>query len=365
MNRPLELRGLTKSFGSVLAVDDVDLRLDPGEFLTLLGPSGSGKTTILRMIAGFQQPSSGSILIDGRDVSVLSPAERGVGFVFQHYALFPHMSVRDNVAYPLRMRHVSKRERALHAGGALELVRLEGFGDRLPAELSGGEQQRVALARALIFGPRVLLMDEPLGALDRGLRIEMEKELRRIHRETRVTVVYVTHDQEEALILSDRIGVLRAGKLLQEGTPRELFETPANEFVARFFGECNLLPIEVQASNGSVRWAFGHDGAPARTWAWPSPAGGRQDCPWVLMVRPADVWVGPANGARSEAVSVRAVIDDVVYLGTSMRLNCTTREFGRLLAEAPAHAAAGMRPGDEVALSFDPAAARPVPADER
>jgi len=294
----------------------------------------------------------------------LSPAERGVGFVFQHYALFPHLSVRDNVAYPLRMRHVSKRERALRADEALELVRLEGFGDRLPAELSGGEQQRVALARALVFGPRVLLMDEPLGALDRGLRIEMEQELRRIHRETRVTVVYVTHDQEEALILSDRIGVLRAGRLLQEGTPRELFETPANEFVARFFGECNLLPIEVQASNGDARWAFGHDGVPARQWAWPSPRG-RHDRPWFLMVRPADVRVGPLHGARPEAVTVPAVIDDVVYLGTSMRLNCTTREFGRVLAEPPAYAASGMRPGDEVELSFDPATARPVPADER
>ncbi len=363
MTRPLELRGLAKRFGSVVAVDNVTLRVDPGVFLTLLGPSGSGKTTILRMIAGFQEPSGGSILIDGKDVSALSPAERAVGFVFQHYALFPHMSVLDNVAYPLRMRRASKRERRLRAGEALELVRLDGFGDRVPAQLSGGEQQRVALARALVFGPRVQLKDEPLGALDRGLRVEMEQELRRIHRETGVTIVHVTHDQEEALILSDRIAVLRAGVLLQEGTPRELFETPANEFVARFLGECNLLPIEVQASNGSARWAFSHDAASARNWPWPRPAEAPGSWPWFLMVRPTDIRVESVNGASPDAVTVPAVIDDVVYLGTSMRLSCTTQEFGSLLAEPPAHTAAAMRPGDEVSLSFDPASARPVPAD--
>ncbi|MEO8290892.1 MAG: ABC transporter ATP-binding protein [Gaiellaceae bacterium] len=329
MTRPLELVGLRKAFGSVTAVDGVDLRVEPSELLTLLGPSGSGKTTILRMIAGFEAPTAGRVLIDGQDVSALSPAERGVGFVFQHYALFPHMSVADNIAYPLRMRRVPKRDRRARVEHALGLVRLEGLGDRAPTELSGGQQQRVAFARALVFGPRVLLMDEPLGALDRALRIELQDELRRIHRETGVTVLHVTHDEEEALILSDRVGVLRDGRLLQEGTPRELFERPADAFVARFFGECNLL----------------------------EDSAGR-----VLVVRPASVGIGSPNGAGPLVVTIPAVVEDVVFLGTTVRVACKSEGLGRLVAEAPARSASGIVAGDAVTLWYDPAEAVRLPA---
>jgi putative spermidine/putrescine transport system ATP-binding protein len=329
VSRPLELVGLRKEFGPVVvAVDGVDLRAEPGEFITLLGPSGSGKTTILRLIAGFEAPTAGRVLLAGEDVSTLSPAKRGVGFVFQHYALFPHMSVADNVGYPLRMRRVGKAERRQRVGRALELVQLEGLEERLPRELSGGQQQRVAFARALVFDPGVLLMDEPLGALDRGLRIELQDELRRVHRETGVTVLYVTHDQEEALVLSDRIGVLRDGKLLQEGAPRELFERPRDEFIARFFGECNLLA----------------DGT----------AG-------TIVVRPASLHIGSPNGASATVVTIRGVVEDLIFLGATMRVACRSEGLGRLLADAPVRAAAGLAPGDSITLWYDPAEATSLP----
>jgi putative spermidine/putrescine transport system ATP-binding protein len=328
MSRPLELVGLRKEFGPVVAVDGVDLRLEPGEFMTLLGPSGSGKTTILRLIAGFEAPTAGRVVLAGQDVSALSPAKRGVGFVSPHYALFPHMSVADNIGYPLRMRRVGKGERRDRVRRVLELVRLEGLEARLPRELSGGQQQRVAFARALVFDPRVLLMDEPLGALDRGLRIELQDELRRVHRETGVTVLYVTHDQEEALVLSDRIGVLRDGKLLQEGTPRDLFERPADAFIARFFGECNLL-------------AAGAAG--------------------TIVVRPASLHIGSPNGASATAVTIPAVVEDIIFLGATMRISCSADGLGRLLADAPVRAVAGLAPGDAVTLWYGPAEATPLP----
>ncbi|MCC7022423.1 MAG: ABC transporter ATP-binding protein, partial [Thermomicrobiales bacterium] len=203
----LRLRGLRKRFGGVEAVAGVDLALRRGEFLTLLGPSGSGKTTILKMIAGFERPSSGTIELTGRDVSTLSPAERGIGVVFQQYALFPHMSVAENIAYPLKLRRWTPADRQRRVAEMLELVKLGGYGDRYPRQLSGGQQQRVAVARALAFQPALLLMDEPLGALDRALRVGMQEEIRRIHRESGATVLYVTHDQEEALTMSDRVAI--------------------------------------------------------------------------------------------------------------------------------------------------------------
>ena len=235
------LTAIRKTYGDVVAVDSVDLEIARGEFFTMLGPSGSGKTTTLRMIAGFEQPDSGRILLRGADVTTRPPYARNVNTVFQDYALFPHMSVLENVEYGLRVKGVRRQERRRRANEALGLVRLEGFGDRKPVQLSGGQRQRVALARAIVNEPEVLLLDEPLGALDLKLRQEMQIELKRIQEEVGITFVYVTHDQEEALTMSDRIAVFSQGRIDQIGSPAEIYEQPANEFVAAFVGISNLV----------------------------------------------------------------------------------------------------------------------------
>ncbi len=249
----LELRNLVKHYGSVEAVRGVDLKVREGEFLTVLGPSGSGKTTILRLVAGFTLPTSGAILLRGRDVSRMTPAERGIGMVFQHYALFPHMTVHDNMAYGLKMRGWPRQKREKRVEEMSELVGLSGMGERLPRELSGGQQQRVALARALAFEPALLLMDEPLGALDRELRIRMAAELRRIHRELGTTVVYVTHDRDEAMTLSDRVAIMHVGLLDALNTPHKLFSCPPTRFVAGFFGGHNLIPAKLRSVGADGR----------------------------------------------------------------------------------------------------------------
>jgi putative spermidine/putrescine transport system ATP-binding protein len=235
------LAGLSKRYGEVVAVAGIDLEVQQGEFFTMLGPSGSGKTTTLRMIAGFEDPSEGTIELAGRDVSGVPPYDRAVNTVFQDYALFPHMTVGENVAYGLRIAGVAKAERAKRRDEALEMVRLPGYGDRRPGELSGGQRQRVALARAIVNRPKVLLLDEPLGALDLKLREQMQVELKAIQGEVGITFVYVTHDQDEALTMSDRIAVFNEGKIEQVSPPVELYEQPATEFVAGFVGVSNLL----------------------------------------------------------------------------------------------------------------------------
>jgi len=235
------LTGVRKTYGDVVAVDSVDLEIARGEFFTMLGPSGSGKTTTLRIIAGFERPDSGRVVLGGDDVTGRPPYDRNVNTVFQDYALFPHMTVADNVEYGLRVKGVKRQERKVRAQEALALVRLEGFGGRKPVQLSGGQRQRVALARAIVNHPQVLLLDEPLGALDLKLRQEMQSELKRIQQEIGITFVYVTHDQEEALTMSDRIAVFSQGKIDQIGTPADIYEHPANEFVAAFVGISNLL----------------------------------------------------------------------------------------------------------------------------
>jgi putative spermidine/putrescine transport system ATP-binding protein len=240
----IRLTGLTKEFGNVSAVDHVDLEIAAGEFFSMLGPSGSGKTTVLRLIAGFEQPTSGTIELFGQDVTAKAPFDRDVNTVFQDYALFPHMSVLDNVAYGLRVRGMKRAERRDRAMKALASVRLEQYGDRKPAQLSGGQRQRVALARATVVEPKVLLLDEPLGALDLKLREQMQVELKQIQRDLGITFIFVTHDQEEALTLSDRIAVFNAGGIEQLGTPRELYEHPASRFVADFVGTSNLFDLE-------------------------------------------------------------------------------------------------------------------------
>jgi putative spermidine/putrescine transport system ATP-binding protein len=235
------LVGVSKRYGDVIAVDSLDLEVRRGEFFTLLGPSGSGKTTTLRMIAGFEEPDSGHVELGGRDVTALAPYDRSVNTVFQDYALFPHMSVGENVAYGLRVRGVERGERRRRAAEALETVRLSGYESRKPNQLSGGQQQRVALARAIINQPRVLLLDEPLGALDLKLREQMQVELKTIKQEVGITFIYVTHDQEEALTMSNRIAVFNEGRIEQVGTPTEVYERPGNPFVAGFVGVSNLL----------------------------------------------------------------------------------------------------------------------------
>jgi putative spermidine/putrescine transport system ATP-binding protein len=237
----IRLFGLTKHYGEVVAVAGIDLEIEPGEFFTLLGPSGSGKTTTLRMIAGFEDPTSGTIELAGEDVGGVPPYDRAVNTVFQDYALFPHMSVGENVAYGLRIARVPKADRARRRDEALEMVRLPGYAGRRPAELSGGQRQRVALARAIVNRPRVLLLDEPLGALDLKLREQMQIELKTIQDEVGITFVYVTHDQDEALTMSDRIAVFSDGRIEQVSPPRELYEHPVNEFVAGFVGVSNVI----------------------------------------------------------------------------------------------------------------------------
>ncbi len=290
------MANLTKHYGEVVAVAGIDLEVEPGEFFTMLGPSGSGKTTTLRMIAGFEDPSGGTIELAGEDVSRIPPYDRAVNTVFQDYALFPHMTVGENVAYGLRISGVAKAERAKRRDEALEMVRLPGYGDRRPAELSGGQRQRVALARAIVNRPRVLLLDEPLGALDLKLREQMQVELKSIQGEVGITFVYVTHDQDEALTMSDRIAVFNDGRIEQVSPPVELYERPATEFVAGFVGVSNLL--ERDGSRFTIR--------PEK----------------VQLVDPA----AAPNGLRTE----RGRIADVAYVGMLTRYTVALEQGGEL-----------------------------------
>jgi putative spermidine/putrescine transport system ATP-binding protein len=238
---PLSIEGVSKRFADQLAVDDVSLAIEAGEFVTFLGPSGSGKTTTLNMIAGFEEPDAGRIVLDGRSIAELPPHRRNIGMVFQNYALFPHMTALQNTAFPLQQRRVGRHEVRRRAMEALELVHMGQYADRLPRQLSGGQQQRIAVARAIVFNPRVLLMDEPLGALDKKLRDVLQLEIRRIHRELGITFIYVTHDQEEALVLSDRIAVFNEGRIVQVGTCDDLYRRPRTRFVADFIGASNIF----------------------------------------------------------------------------------------------------------------------------
>ena len=290
----IRLTRLTKSFGAVTAVDALTLDIVPGEFFSMLGPSGSGKTTVLRLIAGFELATSGSVELFGRDVTGSAPFDRDVNTVFQDYALFPHMTVLENVAYGLRVRGVSRAKRATLAREALASVRLGGFDDRKPAQLSGGQRQRVALARATVVQPKVLLLDEPLGALDLKLREQMQVELKEIQRSLGITFIFVTHDQEEALTLSDRIAVFNNGKIEQLGTPSEIYERPRSPFVASFVGTSNIFTSDESAA------LLGRVG--------------------MFSVRPERIALSPERGATAADFALPGVIGEVIYLGTSARL---------------------------------------------
>ena len=327
----LSLHRLTKRFGDFVAVDDLSLEIAAGEFLTLLGASGSGKTTTLRMIAGFEPPTAGEILMDGAPIAALPPFKRDINTVFQHYALFPHMSVRENIAYGLRMRGVPAEEREERVTQALAMVQLGQLGARSPRQLSGGQQQRVALARALVNRPRVLLLDEPLGALDLKLRKEMQLELKHLQTGLGITFVYVTHDQEEALTMSDRIVLMRQGRIAQLGTPRDLYDRPASRYVADFIGETNLLPGTVVECGGG-RATLRMDGYTLRGLSDAAIAPGSEA--W-LTVRPEAIEV--ANGAPPAGANVvTGTVADAVYAGAALRLLVALPGGRRVVASVPA-----------------------------
>ena len=290
----IRLSGLTKRFGSVTAVDNVDLDIVEGEFFSMLGPSGSGKTTVLRLIAGFEQPTGGTISLLGENVTERAPFDRDVNTVFQDYALFPHMSVLDNVAYGLRVRGVSKRSRHEQAKAALDTVRLGGFADRKPSQLSGGQRQRVALARATVVQPKVLLLDEPLGALDLKLREQMQVELKELQRNLGITFIFVTHDQQEALTLSDRIAVFNEGRIEQLGSPAEIYERPASPFVAAFVGTSNIFDDAVSQR------LLGRGG--------------------THSVRPEKISVTTENLPLSAERTAAGTLAEVIYIGSSTQL---------------------------------------------
>jgi spermidine/putrescine transport system ATP-binding protein len=308
----VELIGVTKRFERLTAVDDVSLELAPGEFFTLLGPSGCGKTTTLRMIAGFELPSEGEIRIEGADVAQLPPHRRPTNTVFQSYALFPHLSVEANVAFGLRRKRVPRGEIRKRVAAELQRVGLEAEANRRPSQLSGGMQQRVALARALVNLPKVLLLDEPLGALDLKLRKGLQIELKRIQRDVGITFVYVTHDQEEALTMSDRIAVMDRGRVEQVGSPEDVYERPATTFVADFIGVSNLMPATVVGS-GEVRL----DGGPTVTTASEGFSPGER-C--HAVVRPEKLRIEPVGAGADGLPQVEGVVESSVYLGTATQI---------------------------------------------
>ncbi len=359
----VQLREVVKRFGEVVAVAGVDLSIPSGRFYSLLGPSGSGKTTCLRLVAGFEQPDGGEVLIGGRPVAGVPPYRRDVNTVFQHYALFPHMDVAANVGYGLRQRRpkLERREFETRVRDALALVRLAGLERRRVWELSGGQQQRVALARALVNHPRVLLLDEPLGALDLKLRKQMQLELKRIQHEVGITFVYVTHDQEEALAMSDRIAVMDAGRIVQEGTPTELYHEPRERFVASFVGECNFFAGQVMADEGG-RVALRTDRGVILSAR--APSGGLAPRPAsraVVAVRPEYVTVtrGPGRVAGDETAAFAGRVVEATFLGDQVEYHVETEPLGRLLARASSAGSvrgAGFAVGDEVVVRLDESA---------
>ena len=337
----LDIQGLSKSYGETPALQDVSLQVRQGELLTLLGPSGSGKTTLLKVIAGFEAPTSGKVLLRGLDISRLSPARRGVGMVFQHYALFPHMTVAQNVGYGLKFRRVARVERERRVGEMLGLLHLDGLEGRYPRQLSGGQQQRVALGRALAYDPEVILMDEPLGALDRALRLEMEEQIRGIHRELGATIVYVTHDQQEALALSDRIAIMRAGGVASVGEPAQLYAHPADSFVAGFFANANLLAVSEHEllGDGRARVRCGEGEVRCATSATEGDS-------VVLAVRRRSL--RPTASAGS--LRIAGLVAEMLLFGDEQEISIESPALGRVVATIDSRDCAGIALGMELEL---------------
>jgi putative spermidine/putrescine transport system ATP-binding protein len=341
--------GVEKSYdGETLVIQDLDLEVNKGEFLTLLGPSGSGKTTCLMMLAGFEAATGGEIYLDGRPINAVPPHKRGIGMVFQNYALFPHMTVEENVAFPLQVRRVPRPKIRIKIRDALAMVRLEGYEKRRPSQLSGGQQQRIAVARALVFDPVLILMDEPLGALDKQLREQMQYEIKSIHRSVGITVVYVTHDHSEALTMSDRIAVFYEGRIMQLATPVDLYERPENAFVARFIGENNTFAGTVRALEGEVcsvdvgsagtmrATAVNIDGPNSKT---------------TLSLMPERVVVGEES--RSLPNAVEGVVNEITYLGEYIRARMSVLGTDSFVVKIPnAAQRAALRVGDTVPIGW-------------
>jgi putative spermidine/putrescine transport system ATP-binding protein len=342
--------------GLTLVVCDLDLDIRRGEFLTLLGPSGSGKTTTLMMLAGFETPTRGSITLEGRDITRVPPHRRDLGLVFQNYALFPHMTVAENLAFPLQVRRLERSAVRDKVARALEMVRLPHLGDRLPAQLSGGQQQRVALARALVFEPKLVLMDEPLGALDKQLREHMQYEIKQLHEELGVTVVYVTHDQGEALTMSDRIAVFNEGRIQQVGTPRSVYEHPDTAFVAQFIGENNRLEGKVIRLSEGIAAVALEEGSTVLAEAGPGIAVGSQA---LVSLRPERLRLGDSDAAAENRFSGRIL--SVIYHGDHLRLRMATLGRDDFVVKSTVFGADEIRAGSEVAVSWRAADGRALP----
>jgi len=342
---PITVRNVTKTYGKVFALNDVSIDVESGEFLTLLGPSGSGKTTLLMVLAGFTRPDCGSLKFGDREVIRTPPHLRDVGMVFQNYALFPHMSVAGNVGYPLRLRKVAKPDIAERVERALETVQLGGYGDRRIDQLSGGQKQRVALARSIVFEPRILLMDEPLSALDKKLRDRMQIELRHLHEKLGMTTVYVTHDQREALTMSDRIAVVNEGRIMQLATPQRLYDQPANRFVADFIGDSTFLPVTRQGDE--VLFAD----RPLKL-SHPVP----DTSELLMMVRPERIRLVPADACETMN-TFAGTVSEMVYQGDSYLLYAALKDGTEISARGAIRdgTVSGLpQIGDEVVLGLDP-----------
>jgi len=352
----VSFRGVSRRYGTVTAVSDLSLDISPGEFFALLGSSGSGKTTLLMLLAGFDKPTEGQVLMAGKSVSDVPPHRRSIGVVFQNYALFPHLTAADNVAYPLKMRGVGRSERDARVKAALNLVNLTDRWASYPSQMSGGQQQRIALARALVFGPDILLMDEPLGALDRRLRDQMQQELKRIQKELGITVIYVTHDQSEAMAMADRIGIMGGGKLLQVADPETIYAAPSNHFVARFIGECSIL--RVSAVDGGRAYEIA-----GACQSLLSPA----TAPFDIVVRPENVALHPTPKAVSDSVfGVPATIREVTYLGAGWRVALELPDGQSLLANVMRgdQLAGSLALGRSVVARWAPASVAVLPSQE-
>ena len=354
----LDIEAASKTYGDVAALADVSLSVSAGEFVTILGPSGSGKTTLLKVIAGFETADAGHILLDGSDITQLDPAQRNIGMVFQSYALFPHMSVARNVAYPLVMRGVGKAAIARKVAEALEMVELDGMAERLPRQLSGGQQQRVALARATVFQPRLLLLDEPFGALDRKLREQMQLEVRRLQRRLGLTTLFITHDQEEALVMSDRIAVLDKGRLQQIGLPQEIYEAPANPFIADFIGESNIFKGVVEGGrDGHVRVRL--ERGPIIEVAGlgePMPNAGQGV---RVMVRPERFIDLSSNSSAVHTNRIGGSVIESAYIGVSDKYRISTSDGLDVLLRLPSGPSSRRyRTGEQITAGFHAADAR-------